>query len=124
MFRATRFLAIALFTLPLFAVDKPAPPADLAAPPADAERTADGLVTKKLADGTGSVKPAANDIARIRYTVWKPDGTLVQDVPAPRSLLLAVPKMIPGWGEAVKMMVAGEKRRVWIPAALSGGKLK
>jgi FKBP-type peptidyl-prolyl cis-trans isomerase len=124
MLRLARFLALALLALPLFAVEKPAPPSDLAAPPADAERTADGLVTKKLADGTGSVKPSPKDIVRMRYTVWKPDGTIVQHVPAPQSLMLGVQKMIPGWGEAVQMMVVGEKRRAWIPAALSGGKLK
>jgi FKBP-type peptidyl-prolyl cis-trans isomerase len=117
-------LAFALLALPLFAVEKPAPPADLTAPPADAERTADGLVTKKLADGTGSVKPTSKNFARMRLTVWKPDGTLVQDVSAPRSMLLGIQKMIPGWGEAVQMMVVGEKRRSWIPASLSGGKLK
>ena len=124
MSKLLRLLAAALLALPLFAVEKPTPPADLTAPPADAERAADGLVTKKLADGTGSVKPTAKDIVRLRYTVWKADGTLVQDVPAPRSLLLGVQKMIPGWGEAAQMMVVGEKRRVWIPASLSGGKLK
>ena len=121
MFRAALCLLLAL---PLFAADKPVAPADLTAPPADAERLADGLVTKKLADGTGTVKPTPNDLARIRYTVWKSDGTLVQHVAAPEALILPVPKMIPGWGEAVQKMVVGEKRRTWIPAALSGGKLK
>lgn len=124
MFKVRALLAIALLALPLFAVEKPVPPTDLAAPPADAERTADGLVMKKLADGTGAVKPSPNDLARLRYTVWKPDGTLVQDVHAPQTLVLGIQKMIPGWREAVLTMVTGEKRRVWIPAALSGGKLK
>ena len=117
-------LALALLALPLFAADKPTPPADLTSPPADAERSEDGLVTKKLADGTGTVKPSATDLAKVRYTVWKSDGTLVQDVPPPRSTLLGVQKMLPGWGEAVQKMVVGEKRRAWIPSSLSAGKLK
>jgi len=124
MFKARALLALALLALPLFAVEKPTPPADLAAPPADAERTADGLVTKKLADGTGTVKPSGNDIARVRYTVWKRDGTLVQHVGAPQSVVLPMQKMIQGWREAVQMMVTGEQRRVWIPAALSNGKVE
>jgi len=116
--------ALVLAALPLFAVEKPAPPADLTAPPADAERSDDGLVSKKLADGTGSVKAAASDLVRVRYTVWKSDGTLVQHVPATQSLTIDVAKMIPGWGKSVQNMVVGESRRVWVPQALGGGKIK
>jgi len=113
-----------VLALPLFGVEPPVPPADLAAPPTDAERFDTGLVTKKLADGTGGVSPTPADLTRIRYTVWKSDGTLVQHVAAPQSLVLAVSKMIPGWGEAVQKMVVGETRRAWVPASLSGGKMK
>jgi FKBP-type peptidyl-prolyl cis-trans isomerase len=116
--------ALVLAALPLFAAEKPAPPADLANPPADAERSEDGLVQKKLADGTGTAHAGADDLAKVRYTVWKADGTLVQHVAAPQSLTIGVPKMIPGWGRAVRQMVVGEKRRVWIPQSLGGGKIK
>jgi len=119
-----RFLSLfVLLTLPLFAVEKPAPPADLSAPPADAEKSEDGLVTKQLAKGTGSVHPTVADLVRVRYTVWKADGTLVQHVPSGQSTMLPVPKMIPGWGEAVQKMVVGEQQRAWIPPALNGGKI-
>ena len=120
----TLLAALVLSALPLFAAEKPAPPADLTAPPADAERGDDGLVSKKLSDGTGSVKAVASDLVRVRYTVWKPDGTLVQHVPATQSLTIDVAKMIPGWGKAVQNMLVGESRRVWIPQSLGGGKLK
>ncbi len=115
---------LALAALPLFAAEKPAPPADLTAPPADAERSEDGLVSKKLADGTGTEHPAAHHLTKLRYTVWKADGTLVQHVAPPQSLTLGIPQMIPGWGKAVQQMVVGEKRRVWIPQSLGGGKIK
>jgi FKBP-type peptidyl-prolyl cis-trans isomerase len=121
--KRTLGLVLALVTLPLLAAT-PAPPADLKTPPVDAERTDDGLVTKKLAEGTGTEHAAMNDIARMYYTVWKSDGTLVQHVEAPKSATLPIWKMIPGWGASVANMVAGEKRRAWIPAALSGGKMK
>jgi FKBP-type peptidyl-prolyl cis-trans isomerase len=117
-------LVFALFALPLFATDKPEPPADLTAPPADAERSDDGLVTRVLAKGTGTAHVADGDLARVRYTVWKSDGTLVQHVPAPRSAVIGKSKMIPGWGTAVQKMVVGEQRRVWIPPALGAGKIK
>jgi peptidylprolyl isomerase len=116
-------LTLAL-ALPLLAADKPTPPADLTNPPADAERSDDGLITKKLADGTGTEKLGADDIARVRVTVWKSDGTLVQHVDPPKSMVLGVSKMIPGWALAAQKMVAGEKRRAWIPSSLGGGKVK
>lgn len=114
---------IVLICLPLHALETPKPPADLAAPPADAEKTADGLVTKRLANGTGDVHPTDNDLVRVRFTVWKSDGTLVQHLLPSQSLVLPLPKMVPGWAEAVKMMVVGEQRRAWVPQPLNGGKL-
>jgi FKBP-type peptidyl-prolyl cis-trans isomerase len=80
-------------------------------------------VTKRLAEGTGTAKPEDDDLVKVRYTVWKADGSLVQHVPAPRSATIAVPKMIPGWRMAVQQMVTGERRRAWVPPGLNGGKL-
>lgn len=114
------FLAL---SVSLFAADKPAPPADLTNPPADAERSDDGLVTKVLVQGSGTKTLTVDDIARVRYTVWKTDGTLVQHVAAPQSLMIAVPKMIPGWARAAMKMVEGETRRAWIPGPLANAKL-
>lgn len=118
-----RLFAFAFLALPLFAADKPAPPADLTSPPADAERADNGLITKRLAEGTGTVKPAEDGLLRVRYTVWKDDGALVQHVAAPQTVFLPVSKMIPGWGQAAQQMVVGETRRAWIPRELNGGKL-
>jgi|SRR5690349_4357562 len=120
----TFLAALALAALPLFAAEKPAPPADLTNPPADAERSEDGLISKKLVEGTGTEHVAADGLTRVRYTVWKSDGTLVQHVAEPQSVMLGVTKMIPGWGEGVQKMVVGEKRRIWVPQSLSGGKIK
>ncbi len=118
-----RLPLLLLLAFPLFAADTPAPPPDLTNPPADAVKTEDGLVTKQLAAGTGTVKPTDADMVRVRYTVWKSSGALVQHVPAPRTAVIAVPKMIPGWKLAVKQMVAGERQRSWIPQPLNSGKL-
>ncbi|HEY0160343.1 MAG TPA: FKBP-type peptidyl-prolyl cis-trans isomerase [Thermoanaerobaculia bacterium] len=115
---------LALAALPLFAADKPAPPADLTSPPADAVRLENGLVTKVLTPGTGTARMPDDGFARVRYTVWKSDGTLVQHVAAPQSLLIGRSKMIPGWSAAVQRMVVGETRRAWIPASLGAGKIK
>jgi peptidylprolyl isomerase len=114
----------ALSALPLFAEKPATPPAELNNPPANAEHLENGLITMKLSEGTGTTKLGPHDIARVRYTVWKSNGTLVQHVEAPQTVMIGVPKMIPGWGIAAQEMVVGERRRVWIPAALSGGKLE
>ncbi|HEX8411329.1 MAG TPA: FKBP-type peptidyl-prolyl cis-trans isomerase [Thermoanaerobaculia bacterium] len=119
-----RLAVLALLSLPLFAADKPAPPADLATPPADAVRTESGLVTKVLAAGTGTEKPAEDSLTRVRFTVWKPDGTLVQHVAEPATVMVGIQKMLPGWREASLQMVAGESRRIWIPHTLGAGKIK
>ena len=114
MSKAISLVLLAL-ALPLFAAEPPAPPADLKTPPTGME--------KVLAAGTGKEHAGAEDLVRVRYTVWKDDGTLVQHVPAPQSLTIARPKMIPGWSESVGKMVTGEQRRVWIPAGAPGNKL-
>ncbi|HEX2835336.1 MAG TPA: FKBP-type peptidyl-prolyl cis-trans isomerase [Thermoanaerobaculia bacterium] len=119
-----KLIVAALLALPLFAEKPTTPPAELKNPPAEAERLENGLITMKLADGTGTKKPAAGDLLRVRYTVWKSNGTLVQHVEAPQTVMIGVAKMIPGWGLAAQKMVEGERRRVWIPASLSGGKLQ
>ena len=121
---AIALLSLPVVSLPLSAADKPTPPADLAAPPADAVRTESGLVTKVLSAGTGTEKPAEDSLVRVRFTVWKPDGTLVQHVAEPATVMVGVPKMLPGWREASLQMVTGESRRVWIPSTLGGGKIK
>jgi FKBP-type peptidyl-prolyl cis-trans isomerase len=117
-------LATAFLALPLIAAKPTTAPAELTNPPAEAERHENGLVTMRLADGTGTKKPSATDLLKVRFTVWKSNGTLVQHVDPPQSVTIAVSKMIPGWGIAAQQMVEGERRRVWIPAALSGGKLE
>ena len=116
-------LLFLLVALPLLAAtEKPAAPADLNNPPADAQRHESGLITKQLAAGTGTAHPKAGDMVRVRYTVWKDDGTLVQHVLPGLTAMLPISKMLPGWGEAVQMMVAGETRRAWVPASLTAGK--
>jgi peptidylprolyl isomerase len=110
-----------LVALPLFAVVPP--PADLNNPPADAVKAEDGLITKVLTAGTGTVKPTRDSIVRVRYTVWKSDGTFVQTIDKTQQpIMLGVSKMIPGWGESVQLMVVGETRRAWVPQPLNGGK--
>ena len=95
----------------------PKPPPDVAAPPEDAETTKDGLASKVTQKGTGTAHPQPNDSVRVNYSIWQRDGRLLdssKDAPAVRP----VTGMSDGWAEGVQLMVAGEKRTLWVPAAL------
>ena len=99
----------------------PAPP-DVGAPPADAQKTASGLASKVLQKGTGKDHPLADDVVRAHYTGWKKDGTMFDSsVARGEPLTFGMKEVIKGWTEGLALMVAGEKRRLWIPAALAYG---
>lgn len=95
-------------------------PSDVAAPPADAQRTPSGLASKVLQPGTGTVHPAATDRVTVHYTGWQTDGTMF-DSSVTRGAPATFPLngVIPGWTEGVQLMVQGEKRRFWIPQDLA-----
>ena len=95
-------------------------PEDVAAPPADAERTASGLASKILTRGKGTAHPAKTDIVTVHYSGWTTDGknfdtSLFGEAP----VTFPLDRVIAGWTEGVQLMVAGEKRRFWIPEELA-----
>jgi FKBP-type peptidyl-prolyl cis-trans isomerase len=99
----------------------PAPP-DVAKAPADAKTTASGLATKVLTPGKGKEHPAGTDRVKVDYTGWTTDGKMFDSsVARGTPTTFGVGEVIPGWTEALKLMVTGEKRRLWIPAKLAYG---
>jgi len=98
------------------------PPPDVAAAPADAQKTASGLTSKVLQAGTGKDHPTPADTVRVHYTGWTTDGKMFDS-----SVVRGEPTEFPlrgvirGWTEGVQLMVAGEKRRFWIPGDLAYG---
>jgi FKBP-type peptidyl-prolyl cis-trans isomerase len=95
-------------------------PADVAAPPADAERTASGLYSKVLHKGTGSKHPSELSTVEVHYTGWTTDGKMFDSsVDRGQPAEFPLNRVIPGWTEGVQLMVVGEKRRMWIPADLA-----
>ena len=99
----------------------PAPP-DLAAAPADAKRTASGLASKVLEPGKGKEHPATMDKVLVNYSGWTKDGKMFDSsIPRHSPASFGVSQVIPGWTEGLQLMVAGEKRRLWIPAKLAYG---
>ncbi len=101
--------------------DIPAP-ADVAAAPADAEKTASGLASKVLTPGTGDKHPTAEDTVTVHYTGWTTDGRMFDSsVKRGQPAEFPLNGVIKGWTEGVQLMVPGEKRRFWIPGDLAYG---
>jgi peptidylprolyl isomerase len=95
-------------------------PADVAAPPVDATKTASGLVSKTITAGTGKTHPVATNLVTVHYTGWTTDGKMFDSsVSRGKPSTFPLDKVIAGWTEGVQLMVAGETRRFWIPEALA-----
>ena len=95
-------------------------PENVAKPPAAAAKTSSGLASIVLQPGTGTMKPGPADLVTVNYTGWTTDGKMFDSSFAhnpPNTFPLN--RVIKGWGEGVQLMVAGEKRRFWIPQELA-----
>ncbi|MCP4549938.1 MAG: peptidylprolyl isomerase [bacterium] len=113
-----------VFDVELFEFEKAPPPppvpADVAAPPKDAEVTASGLASKVISPGTGTDHPQATSTVTVHYTGWTTDGEMFDSsVTRGESISFPLDRVIPGWTEGLQLMVIGEKRRLWIPQALA-----
>jgi FKBP-type peptidyl-prolyl cis-trans isomerase len=77
----------------------PAPP-DVAAPPADAKRTASGLAYKVLQPGKGSKHPAATSSVTVHYSGWTTDGKMFDSsVTRNEPATFPLNRVIAGWTE-------------------------
>jgi peptidylprolyl isomerase len=98
----------------------PPVPEDVAAPPADAEKTPTGLASKMLQPGAGESHPKATSKVTVHYSGWTTDGKLFDSsVVRGESVSFPLNRVIPGWTEGLQLMVVGEKRRLWIPEELA-----
>jgi FKBP-type peptidyl-prolyl cis-trans isomerase/outer membrane protein assembly factor BamB len=111
------------FDLELLSILKAPPtPGDLKQPPATAVRTPSGLAYQVLKAGAGTTHPSAKNIVTVHFSAWQNDGRLFEStVLANHPALVSLATAPVGWREAVCSMVAGEKTRFWIPAALAFG---
>ncbi len=99
--------------------EDPGPTAEeLKNPPAHAERHESGLVSLKLKEGTGDRHPDPNDVARVHFTGWTPDGAVFRTTRGDKPGSFPLDKVFPGWSEGIQLMVVGEKRRLWVPEHL------
>src|SRR3954468_23610527 len=89
-----------------------APPAgiDLKAPPADAIKTASGLVYKKLKTNPSGAQPHRNDVVMINYTGWRPStGETFFSNRGRGTMPLNLAQTAPGFTEALPLLRQGEQ---------------
>ncbi|WLT31876.1 FKBP-type peptidyl-prolyl cis-trans isomerase [Geothrix sp. PMB-07] len=95
-------------------------PQDVAAPPVDAQLLKSGLAYKILRPGTGREHPTRSHWVNVHYSGWTTDGKLFDSSLLRReSAGFKVADVIPGWIEGLQLMVAGERRRFWVPEKLA-----
>jgi FKBP-type peptidyl-prolyl cis-trans isomerase len=100
----------------------PRAPKDVAEPPAEAARTAEGLATRILIRGEGGPHPGPHDRVTLIYTGWTRGGRVFDSsVPRGEPATLSVDTLFKGWSLGLQLMTKGEKRRLWIPAELAYG---
>jgi len=96
------------------------PPSDVAAAPADAQKSASGLASKVLKPGAGSDHPTSSDLVTVDYTGWTTDGKMFDSsVAHGKPSTFGVRQVLPGLNEGLQLMVVGERRRFWIPESLA-----
>jgi peptidylprolyl isomerase len=89
------------------------------APPADATKSATGLISKVVRPGTSAEKPIATDIVTVNYTGWPATADVRQLRVARQPSTFPLNRVMAGWKECVQLMVIGEKRRCWVPQELA-----
>ena len=100
----------------------PAPtvPADLVAPPPDAEKSRSGLISRTITPGRGEEKAMPTDYVTVHYTGWRADGETVDNSRSgTMPPMFPLNRTLPGWRECVQLMTLGETRRCWIPQRLA-----
>lgn len=94
----------------------PPAPADVATPPADAQKTASGLVMKIMQPGSGTERIEPGQVFVITFASWDRSGKPISHI---QHAELNINSLAPGWAEAIVLMAPGETRRLWVPASLT-----
>lgn len=88
---------------------------------AEVMTTPSGLQYEVITEGTGA-QPKAGDTVKVHYTGKLIDGTVFDSsVERGEPATFGVTQVIPGWVEALQLMKAGSKWRLFIPSQLAYG---
>jgi peptidylprolyl isomerase len=96
------------------------PPLDLEKPPADAVRTASGLIYKTLVPNPSGQAPKRNDTVMIKYTGWRQSSgeTFFSNKTAEQAMPLNLASTAVGFTEGMQQVRKGERAMLWLPPAI------
>src|SRR5271170_695508 len=96
------------------------PPFDLKNPPADAVKTATGLVYKKITANDAGAQPKRNDVVLVNYTGWMPatGETFFTNKSRGKPMPLNLADAAPAFTEAFPLLHKGDDVVLWVPAAI------
>ena len=93
--------------------------------PKDVTVLPDGLAYKVLRQGDGKQHPKLSDTVTANYTLWYPDGRMIESSCKPdgscEPATFPLNLLIPGWQEAIPLMTRGETIDLWLPVQLAYG---
>jgi len=104
-------------------MSRPVTPEDVSGPPPGAATTPLGVSYRILREGQGDRYPDYDDTVEVNYAGWTRDGEMFDaSYKHGRAGSFKLDNTMPlGWVDAIRGMVIGEKRRVWIPRELAYG---
>lgn len=79
-----------------------------------------GILGERVERRNGTEHPVPGDLVKLSYLGWRKDGVMF-DRSVGRPVEISFGQVFPGWAEGLRLMVVGETRRLWIPAALAFG---
>ncbi len=96
------------------------PPFDLKTPPADAVKTASGLIYKKIVANDAGQAPKRNDTVMVNYTGWRPSTgeTFFTNRSRGQPMPLNLVNTAAGFVEAMQLLKKGEKAMLWVPPSI------
>jgi len=75
---------------------------------------------KVLKHGRGSDRPRADDCVKIHFMAWQRDGAMLASSRLRGTAeVQCMRTLFPGVAEAMKTMVVGEERHIWVPGRLT-----
>jgi peptidylprolyl isomerase len=78
------------------------------------------LAWKVLLKAEGTTHPGPHDKVILNFTGWTPEGEVIaSSIPDGEPWPFVMDDLIKGLSEGLRLMGKGEKRRMWIPAALA-----
>ena len=101
-------------------IEQIAPPIPVQTPPADATKTASGLIYKKITPNDAGLQPKRNDVVLINYTGWREatGETFFTNRGKGKPMRMGLTQAAPGFTEALQLMHKGETAMLWMPPSI------